>query len=151
MSENVPSDPADLGLLEAASGLRARSLSAGELLEACFSRLSERNGGSATMGGAADAVNAWTHTYPGDRARGGRGGRSPDRAGGGERLPLCGIPIGLKDLFPVAGLPLTASSHVLEGNVAESDCPAWSGLRDQGMVLVGHTHAHEFAAGETAM
>jgi aspartyl-tRNA(Asn)/glutamyl-tRNA(Gln) amidotransferase subunit A len=62
---------------------------------------------------------------------------------------LCGIPLALKDLYGVAGLPLTASSAVLEGNIATQDAVAWARLRDQGMVLLGHTHTHEWAAGGT--
>jgi aspartyl-tRNA(Asn)/glutamyl-tRNA(Gln) amidotransferase subunit A len=46
-------------------------------------------------------------------------------------------------------LPSTASSRVLEGRVADSDCTAWARLASAGMVLVGHTHTHEFAAGGT--
>jgi aspartyl-tRNA(Asn)/glutamyl-tRNA(Gln) amidotransferase subunit A len=55
----------------------------------------------------------------------------------------------VKDLYGVAGLPLTASSHVLDGNVADRDAAAYRRLRDQDMVLLGHTHTHEFAAGGT--
>jgi aspartyl-tRNA(Asn)/glutamyl-tRNA(Gln) amidotransferase subunit A len=62
---------------------------------------------------------------------------------------MCGVPLALKDLYAVAGLPLTASSRVLEDNVAEADSAVWRRLRDQGMVLLGHTHTHEFAAGGT--
>src|SRR6185437_3298655 len=32
---------------------------------------------------------------------------------------------------------------------ADHDSAAWARLRDQGMVLIGHTHTHEFAAGGT--
>jgi aspartyl-tRNA(Asn)/glutamyl-tRNA(Gln) amidotransferase subunit A len=49
----------------------------------------------------------------------------------------------------VAGLPLTASGRFLDGNIAAQDAVAWARLRDQGMVLVGHTHTHESAAGGT--
>ena len=63
--------------------------------------------------------------------------------------PLCGIPLALKDLFAVGGLGLTASSRVLEGNVAEADSAVWRRLRGHGMVLVGLSHTHEFAAGGT--
>jgi aspartyl-tRNA(Asn)/glutamyl-tRNA(Gln) amidotransferase subunit A len=49
----------------------------------------------------------------------------------------------------VGGLPLTASSRVLEGNVAADDGAAWRRLAARGVVLVGHTHTHEFAAGGT--
>ena len=55
---------------------------------------------------------------------------------------MCGIPLALKDLFAVRGLGLTASSRVLEGNVAEADSAVWRSLRGQGMVLIGHSHTH---------
>ncbi len=38
---------------------------------------------------------------------------------------------------------------MLEGNVATEDAIAYQRVRDQGMVLIGHTHTHEFAAGGT--
>jgi aspartyl-tRNA(Asn)/glutamyl-tRNA(Gln) amidotransferase subunit A len=90
-------------------------------------------------------------------AAGGRlaaaGGRGPVSGGrdpaGAEPEALCGIPLALKDLFAVGGLPLTASSRVLDGNVADADGDAWRRLSAQGVVLVGHTHTHEFAAGGT--
>ena len=140
---------ADLGVLDAAARLRAREVSAVELLEACQARIAERNGGEPSFDGAPDAVNAWARLYP-ERAL--EAARAADErlAREGDAAPLlCGIPIGVKDLYAVAGLPLTASSRVLEGNVAEADAPAWARLRDRGMVMVGHTHTHEFAAGGT--
>ena len=47
-----------------------------------------------------------------------------------------------------AGKPLTASSRVLD-EVPERDCDAWARLAAEGMVLLGHVHTHEFAAGGT--
>jgi aspartyl-tRNA(Asn)/glutamyl-tRNA(Gln) amidotransferase subunit A len=142
-------DPADLTLLQAAAELRARRLSAVELLAACEQRIEARNGGPPTFDGAPDAINAWVRLYPelaaeqaqdADR----RLAQNPDDA-----ALVCGVPIGLKDLYGVAGLPLTASSRVLEGNVAQTDSEAWRRLRERGMVLLGHLHTHEFAAGGT--
>jgi aspartyl-tRNA(Asn)/glutamyl-tRNA(Gln) amidotransferase subunit A len=78
------------------------------------------------------------------RSAHGDGAVSPHSA-----VSLRGIPLALKDLFAVAGLPLTASSRVLEGNVERSDSAAWRRLRERGVVLLGHTHTHEFAAGGT--
>jgi aspartyl-tRNA(Asn)/glutamyl-tRNA(Gln) amidotransferase subunit A len=52
------SDPADLGVLDAAKRLRARELSAAELLAACLRRIEERNGGPPSFDGAPGAVNA---------------------------------------------------------------------------------------------
>jgi aspartyl-tRNA(Asn)/glutamyl-tRNA(Gln) amidotransferase subunit A len=62
--------------------------------------------------------------------------------------PLAGIPVGLKDLYAVAGKPLTASSRVLD-EVPARDCDVWARLRAAGMVLLGHLHTHEFAVGGT--
>ncbi len=80
-----------------------------------------------------------------------RGPRPPAPTSGSPpatRPPLCGIPIGLKDLYAVAGKPLTASSRVLD-EVPERDCDVWARLSAEGMVLLGHLHTHEFAAGGT--
>lgn len=59
------------------------------------------------------------------------------------------MPVGLKDVYAAAGLPLTASSRVLEDNVPDIDCTAWARMRAAGMVLIGHLHTHEFACGGT--
>lgn len=142
-------DAADLGVLEAASALRARQLSAAELTEACLRRIDERNGGAPSFDGDPGAINAWVRIYA-DRAREDAAAADARLAAETTKAPmLCGIPLGLKDLYAVKGLPLTASSRVLEGNVAHHDSIAWTRLKEQGMVLIGHTHTHEFAAGGT--
>jgi aspartyl-tRNA(Asn)/glutamyl-tRNA(Gln) amidotransferase subunit A len=142
-------DPADLGVLEAVAELRARRLSARELLAAVLARIEARNGGAPSFDGAPDAVNAWARLYP-ERAE--AMARAADDRIAREREtapPLCGVPIGLKDLYSVKGLPVTASSRVLEGSVAAEDSVVWERLARAGMVLVGHTHTHEFAFGGT--
>ena len=137
-------------MLGAVSELRARRLSATELLGAVLARIEARNGGAPSFDGAPDAVNAWARLYP-ERAE--AMARAADERIGGEgeaAPPLCGVPVGLKDLYSVAGLPVTASSRVLEGNVAAEDSTVWLRLAREGMVLVGHTHTHEFAFGGTS-
>jgi aspartyl-tRNA(Asn)/glutamyl-tRNA(Gln) amidotransferase subunit A len=142
-------DPADLGVLAAAGELRARRLSAAELVEAVLARIDARNGGPPSFDGAADAVNAWARIYP-DEARAAARAADERLARVGDDAPLlCGVPVGVKDLYAVAGLPVTASSRMLEGNVARDDSVVWARLRAAGMVLVGHTHTHEFAFGGT--
>jgi aspartyl-tRNA(Asn)/glutamyl-tRNA(Gln) amidotransferase subunit A len=142
-------DPADLGVLEAADLLRSGRLSATELTDACLRRIDQRNGGPPTSDGAPDAINAWARLYP-DLAREHAALADKRRAAEGDATPLlCGIPIGVKDLYGVAGRPLTASSRVLDGNVAAQDSTVWTRLHDEGMVLLGHTHTHEFASGGT--
>lgn len=144
------SDPADLGVLEASAALRGGSLAPDELLAACRRRVAERNGGEPSFDGAPDAVNAWARLYPDVAGRHARAaGERLAREGASAPL-LAGIPLALKDLYAVAGLELTASSRVLDGHVPERDCVAWERLCEQGMVLAGHTHTHEFAAGGSA-
>jgi aspartyl-tRNA(Asn)/glutamyl-tRNA(Gln) amidotransferase subunit A len=144
-----PTHPADLGVLAAAQALRDRRLSALELTEACLERIAERNGGEPTFDGAPGAINAWIRLYP-DLARDQAREADARRAREGADAPLlCGIPIGVKDLIGVGGLPLTGSSRVMEGHVAPRDSVAWRRLRARGMVLLGHTHTHELGAGGT--
>jgi aspartyl-tRNA(Asn)/glutamyl-tRNA(Gln) amidotransferase subunit A len=145
----VPDNPADLGLREAIELLRTRRLSPDELLDACLGRIDERNGGPPSFDGGPEQVNAWVRVYVA-RAVEQAESAAQRLAREGERTPpLCGVPIAVKDLYAVAGLALTASSRVLEGTVADRDSALWARLREQGTVLVGHTHTHEFAAGGT--
>ena len=146
---SAATDPADLGVLEAGAMLRARTLSAAELTDACLSRIEQRNGGEPTFEGGAEAVNAWVRLYPEAALQHARAADARLARERGDAPLLCGIPIGVKDLYAIDGLPLTASSRVLADHVATRDATVWSRLRDQGMVLVGHTHTHEFAAGGT--
>lgn len=65
----------------------------------------------------------------------------------GERTPLLGIPVALKDLIDVAGVPTTAGSRVLADNVPSASATAWTRLEQAGAVLVGKANTHEFAYG----
>jgi aspartyl-tRNA(Asn)/glutamyl-tRNA(Gln) amidotransferase subunit A len=138
-------NPADLGVLDAAAALRGRELSSRELVDACFERIRERDG-THSHDGDPGSINAWVRLYEED-ARAAAAG-ADERLAAGRAPLLCGVPIGLKDLYAVAGKPLTASSRVLD-EVPERDCDVWARLRAQGMVLAGHLHTHEFAPGGT--
>ena len=138
-------DPADLGVLEAGSLLQRGGLSSRELVDACLDRIRDRDGVRSRDGDKA-SINAWVRVYE-DDARA-AADRADARLAAGDASPLCGVPIGLKDLYAVAGKPLTASSLVL-GDVPERSSDAWARLEAAGMVLLGHLHTHEFAAGGT--
>lgn len=72
------------------------------------------------------------------------------RLAAGDRGDLLGIPIVLKDLVDVAGVPTTAGSRVLADNMATSDAVVWQRLRAAGAVLLGKANTHEFAYGGTS-
>ena len=84
-----------------------------------------------------------------DEAR--RQAREADRelASGHDRGPLHGVPISIKDLFDIRGVPTTAASRVREGHVAQTRRDAIAHLRQAGAVFVGKTNLHEFAFGTT--
>ena len=138
-------NPADLGVIDAAAALARRELSSRELTEACLDRIAERDGTHSHDGDPA-SINAWVRVYE-DDARA-AAAAADERLARGDAPLLCGVPIGLKDLYAVAGKPLTASSRVL-ADVPERDCDVWARLRAEGMVLLGHLHTHEFACGGT--
>ena len=71
-------------------------------------------------------------------------------AAGHDRGPLHGVPISIKDLLDIRGVPTTAASRVREGTSRERDAPTIAHLRQAGAVFVGKTNLHEFAFGTTS-
>ena len=66
------------------------------------------------------------------------------------RGPLHGVPIGLKDIFDVAGLRTTCHSKIRRDHIARADAAVVSRLRAAGAVLLGKLALHEFAFGGPA-
>jgi len=71
-------------------------------------------------------------------------------ASGVDRGPLHGVPIAVKDLIDIKGVPTTAASRVRDGHVAAADAPVIALLRQAGAVLIGKTNLDEFAFGTTS-
>jgi aspartyl-tRNA(Asn)/glutamyl-tRNA(Gln) amidotransferase subunit A len=63
------------------------------------------------------------------------------------RGPLHGVPVGIKDVIDVAGMPTTCHSKILLGNVAGADADAVARLRRAGAIILGKLSTHEFALG----
>ncbi len=77
--------------------------------------------------------------------------RRVDRArGNGERLPLDGLPLALKDNIDVAGVRTTVGSRLFAERIAERDADVVRRLRAAGAVIVGKTNLHELAFGATS-
>ena len=83
---------------------------------------------------ASRSVNAWVRVYEEDARE--AAARADERLAQGDAPTLCGIPIGLKDLYAVAGKPLTASSAVLY-DVPDRDCVIWARLATEGTFSSG--------------
>lgn len=131
--------PYELTLAEAARAIAAKDLSPTELTGSVLERIAAVEDGL----GAYVAVLA-------DTARRAAAQADGEIAAGRARGPLHGIPMGLKDLIDVAGVPTMAGSRVREHAApAVRDSTVAARLRTAGAVLLGKTHTHEFAYGLT--
>lgn len=90
---------------------------------------------------AEPALQAWVTL---DRDGALEAARKLDR--GADRGPLHGVPIGVKDLFAVRGLPWRAGSPIYRDRIATSDASAVMQARQAGAVILGKTHTTEFAS-----
>ena len=68
---------------------------------------------------------------------------------GEDRGFLHGIPISIKDIIDLDGVPTTAASAVRQGHRATSDSTVVARLRAAGAIFIGKCNLHEFAFGTT--
>ena len=125
-----------LTIAEARDRLRARDVTSVELAEACLAAID-----------GADALNAFVHKTPEialDRAR-----AADARLAAGTAPAMCGIPIGIKDLFCTEGVPSQAGSNILKGFRPEYESTVSAQLRDAGAVMLGKLNMDEFAMGSS--
>ena len=71
------------------------------------------------------------------------------RAAGDPLGPLAGVPLALKDVLTMAGVPTTCGSRVLEGWRPPYDSTVVRRLREAGVVVLGKTNMDEFAMGSS--
>jgi len=121
---------ANLSAADALARLRERTLSSEELVRACLARIEERDA----------EVKAWAAI---DREDALAQARRIDSLQ--ERPPLCGLPIGIKDLIDTQDLPTTYGSPIYRGHRPERDAACVRALREAGAVILGKTVTTEFA------
>jgi Asp-tRNA(Asn)/Glu-tRNA(Gln) amidotransferase A subunit family amidase len=120
--------PQDLSLREQAAAVAAGELDSGELLEATFARIDERDG----------ALNSVVVRFP-DEAR--------EMLAAAPRGPLYGVPVVVKDMFrlpwygPRDGAPAEAAPP--------GESAVYRRLRDAGAAIVGVGQCHYWGAGST--
>lgn len=123
-------------IAEAARAIAARSLSPVELMRDCIGRI-ERQETTLHAFVALEAERAM------EAARDAEARIMRD----GPRGPLDGIPIAHKDIVDVAGLPNTACSHILTGNIPSRDAAVVRRWAEAGAISLGKLTTHEFAWG----
>lgn len=130
------SDLAGLSLAEAARRLRNREATAVELVDACLARVEQWE----------PHVHALV-TVLGEQAISRAEQADRELAGGRPRGPLHGVPVVVKDLIDVSGVPTEAGSQILAGSIAESDAAVITRLKDAGAIILAKANTHEFAYG----
>jgi aspartyl-tRNA(Asn)/glutamyl-tRNA(Gln) amidotransferase subunit A len=69
--------------------------------------------------------------------------------GAGDRGPLAGVPVAVKDLFCTEGIPSQAGSRILEGYRPPYTATVVAKLHEAGAPLLGKTNQDEFAMGSS--
>ncbi len=129
-------DPHWLTLSEASRAFASRTLSPVEYLTALLQRI--------------DRLDPTLHAFirlDADAAMEAARTAEKEIAANRIRGPLHGIPIGVKDIIDVAGLPTTCHSKILLDNVAQRDAAVIAKLREAGAMILGKLSTHEFAIG----
>ncbi|MFS4580318.1 Asp-tRNA(Asn)/Glu-tRNA(Gln) amidotransferase subunit GatA [Phaeobacter sp. C3_T13_0] len=125
-----------LTLSDARDALRKGETTSVELTEACLTAID-----------AAGALNAFVHKTPEialERAK-----AADARIREGDAPAMCGLPIGIKDLFCTKGVASQAASKILHGFKPEYESTVSQQLADAGSVMLGKLNMDEFAMGSS--
>ena len=125
-----------LTIADARDALKKGDVTSVELTEACLGEIE-----------GAGALNAFVHKTPEialDQAK-----AADARIKSGDAPAMCGIPLGIKDLFATKGVATQAASNILEGFKPEYESTVTQNLWDAGAVMLGKLNMDEFAMGSS--
>jgi aspartyl-tRNA(Asn)/glutamyl-tRNA(Gln) amidotransferase subunit A len=130
------SELTSLKISEARDAMRKGDVTSAEITEACIGAI-EGSG----------ALNAFVcNTFETARTQ---AAAADQRISAGETPGICGIPLGIKDLFCTRGVPSQAGSNILSGFKPEYESTITQGMWDQGAVMLGKLNMDEFAMGSS--
>ncbi|MBL3609612.1 Asp-tRNA(Asn)/Glu-tRNA(Gln) amidotransferase subunit GatA [Rhodovulum sulfidophilum] len=130
------SDLTRLTIAEAREALRKGETTSVALTEAFLAEIE-----------GADALNAFVHKTPEialEQAK-----AADARIAAGDAPALCGMPLGIKDLFCTRGVASQAASKILDGFRPEYESTVSQNLWDAGAVMLGKLNMDEFAMGSS--
>ncbi|MHC0053835.1 Asp-tRNA(Asn)/Glu-tRNA(Gln) amidotransferase subunit GatA [Actibacterium sp. D379-3] len=130
------SELSKLTIAAARDALRAGDVTATEITTACLAEIE-----------AADALGAFVHKTPEIALTHAQAADARIKAG--DAPAMCGIPLGIKDLFCTKGVPSQAGSRILEGFLPEYESTVTRNLFDAGAVMLGKLNMDEFAMGSS--
>lgn len=120
----------DLSLRGQAGAVAAGEVDPAELLDAALARIEERN----------PAINAVVETFP---------ERSREMLAAAPDGPLRGVPVVVKDEWPLPWRAQRFGSAQLLAKTAPAESGPYRALRDAGAVIVGVGNMHELGSGST--
>ncbi|MFZ4578877.1 MAG: Asp-tRNA(Asn)/Glu-tRNA(Gln) amidotransferase subunit GatA [Myxococcota bacterium] len=134
----TPLLPHERSLTACAQAIAAGDVSAEAVTRAALERIEAQN----------PLLNAYLHVAATSALQQARA-VDQTRAAGEMLGPLAGVPISVKDLIAVQGMPLTAGSRILQGYTPPRDATVVQRLRAAGAVILGKTNLDEFAMGSS--
>ena len=149
--------PTRASAVELAERLRTGELSALEVTEAHLERIAAVDGvvAGGDVWSAVDRerlgerdVHAYLHVTAAS-AREHAADVDRRRAAGEQLGPLAGVPVALKDVLTMRGVPTTCGSRMLEGWHPPYDATVTQRLHDADLIVLGKTNMDEFAMGSS--
>lgn len=125
-----------LTISAARDALRKGEVTSVEITESCLAAID-----------GADALNAWCAKTPEIALAQAKAADARIKAG--DAPGMCGIPLGIKDLFCTKGVATQAASKILAGFKPEYESTVTQNLWDAGAVMLGKVSMDEFAMGSS--
>ena len=125
-----------LTIASARDALRKGDVSSAELTDAYLGAIE-----------GAGALNAFVHNTP--EVAKAQAAAADARIKSGDAPDMCGIPLGIKDLFCTKGVNSQAASGILEGFKPDYESTVTTQLFDAGAVMLGKLNMDEFAMGSS--
>ncbi len=129
-------DLTKLTIADARDAMRKGDTTSAEITQACLAAIE-----------GAGALGAFVHHTPEIATE--QAGAADARIKTGDAPDMCGIPLGIKDLFCTKGVPSQAASGILEGFKPEYESTVTTQLFDAGAVMLGKLNMDEFAMGSS--
>lgn len=129
-------DPTSLGIGDLKEGLRKRTFSCREVVDAFLHRI------------ASDDSRIGSFLFiDAEGARAAAKSLDERIAEGGDLPHLAGVVVAVKDNIAVRGMPATAASRILEGYVPPYEATVVERLKRAGAIVIGKTNLDEFGMG----
>ncbi|MCZ4351059.1 Asp-tRNA(Asn)/Glu-tRNA(Gln) amidotransferase subunit GatA [Roseovarius aestuarii] len=125
-----------LTIADARDALRKGETTSKALTESCLNAID-----------SAGALGAFVHHTPDLALK--QAEAADARLQAGDAPAMCGIPLGIKDLFCTKGVASQAASRILEGFLPEYESTVSAKLFDAGSVMLGKLNMDEFAMGSS--